>query len=100
MYTKSLPIQRFPEILFIYLKRFSLDRFVEKLNVFLEFRQTRYESLYAADGSVPFQYDLYAISNYSGTINSGHSIQPIANIRTRTPDTNSTIVVFQKFHQI
>ncbi|CAG9814103.1 unnamed protein product [Phaedon cochleariae] len=71
--TKSLSIQRFPEILVFHLKRFSLDLFVEKLNVTVDFPLKKLDmSYYAADGSVPFHYDLYAISNHSGTINSGH----------------------------
>ncbi|CAG9814310.1 unnamed protein product [Phaedon cochleariae] len=49
------------------------DLFVEKLNVTVDFPLEKLDmSYYAADGSVPFHYDLYAISKHSGTINSGH----------------------------
>ncbi|CAG9820017.1 unnamed protein product [Phaedon cochleariae] len=84
--TKSLSIQRFPEILVFHLKRFSLDLFVEKLNVTVDFPLEKLDmSYYAADGSVPFHYDLYAISNHSGTINSEmFALAALAGIRTDT----------------
>ncbi|CAG9820744.1 unnamed protein product [Phaedon cochleariae] len=92
---KSLSSQRFPEILVIHLKRLPLDRFVEKLNVLVNVPLDRLDmSHYAADGSVAFHYDLYAISNHSI---SGHYT---AYCKHPYSGTNATIVVFQKFHQI
>lgn len=72
--TKSFSIQRFPKILVIHLKRFSpTERFRGKLNVTVDFPLENLDmSNYAADNVTPCRYNLYAISNHSGTTYSGH----------------------------
>uniref|UniRef100_A0AAR5Q554 Ubiquitin carboxyl-terminal hydrolase n=1 Tax=Dendroctonus ponderosae TaxID=77166 RepID=A0AAR5Q554_DENPD len=74
--TKSFSIQRFPQVLVIHLKRFSpLERFRGKLNTLVEFPLegldlTPYASE-AQSGPSP-RYNLYAVSEHSGTPYSGH----------------------------
>ncbi|RZC42441.1 ubiquitin carboxyl-terminal hydrolase 4 [Asbolus verrucosus] len=72
--TKSFTIQKFPRILVIHLKRFSLaERFRGKLSVTVDFPLEGLDmSHYAADHVTPCRYNLYAISNHSGTTYSGH----------------------------
>ncbi|XP_063926575.1 ubiquitin carboxyl-terminal hydrolase 2-like isoform X2 [Zophobas morio] len=72
--TKSFTIQKFPKILVIHLKRFSLaERFRGKLSVTVDFPLEGLDmSHYAADNVTPCRYNLYAISNHSGTTYSGH----------------------------
>ncbi|XP_008201637.1 ubiquitin carboxyl-terminal hydrolase 2 isoform X2 [Tribolium castaneum] len=72
--TKSFTIQKFPKILVIHLKRFSLaERFRGKLSVTVDFPLEGLDmSNYAADNITPCRYNLYAISNHSGTTYSGH----------------------------
>jgi ubiquitin carboxyl-terminal hydrolase 2/21 len=72
--TKSFTIQKFPKILVIHLKRFSLaERFRGKLSVTVDFPLEGLDmSHYAADNITPCRYNLYAISNHSGTTYSGH----------------------------
>ncbi|KAJ8917365.1 hypothetical protein NQ315_002389 [Exocentrus adspersus] len=72
--TKSFSIQKFPKILVIHLKRFSpTERFRGKLNVTVDFPIEGLDmSNYAADNIAPCRYNLYAISNHSGTTYSGH----------------------------
>ncbi|XP_044260745.1 ubiquitin carboxyl-terminal hydrolase 21 isoform X1 [Tribolium madens] len=72
--TKSFSIQKFPKILVIHLKRFSLaERFRGKLSVTVDFPLEGLDmSNYAADNITPCRYNLYAISNHSGTTYSGH----------------------------
>ncbi|XP_074040330.1 ubiquitin specific protease 2 isoform X1 [Leptinotarsa decemlineata] len=72
--TKSLSIHKFPRILVIHLKRFSpTERFRGKLNVAIDFPLEGLDmSNYAADNVAPFRYNLYALSNHSGTTYSGH----------------------------
>ncbi|CAG9814816.1 unnamed protein product [Phaedon cochleariae] len=72
--TKSLSIHKFPKVLVIHLKRFSpTERFRGKLNVTVDFPLDGLDmSSYAADGHAPCRYNLYAISNHSGTTYSGH----------------------------
>ncbi|KAJ8984027.1 hypothetical protein NQ317_012251 [Molorchus minor] len=72
--TKSLSIHKFPKILVIHLKRFSpTERFRGKLNVTIDFPIEGLDmSNYAADNITPCRYNLYAISNHSGTTYSGH----------------------------
>ncbi|CAG9820259.1 unnamed protein product [Phaedon cochleariae] len=71
---KSLFIYKFPKILVIHLKRFSQTvEFSEKLNTFVDFPLIGLGmSPYAAEDIVPCPYNLYAISNHSGTTYSGH----------------------------
>lgn len=72
--TKSFSIQKFPKILVIHLKRFSPnERFRGKLNVTVDFPLEGLDmSKYAADGVLTNKYNLYAVSNHSGTTYSGH----------------------------
>lgn len=73
--TKSFSIQKFPKVLVIHLKRFSpTERFRGKLSVIIDFPLNGLDlSPYAATtGHNDCQYNLYAISNHSGTTYSGH----------------------------
>ncbi|KAL3271168.1 hypothetical protein HHI36_021664 [Cryptolaemus montrouzieri] len=72
--TKSFSIQKFPKILVIHLKRFSpTERFRGKLNVTVDFPLEGLDmSKYAAEGVATTRYNLYAVSNHSGTTYSGH----------------------------
>lgn len=74
--TKSFTIQRFPQVLVIHLKRFSpMERFRGKLNTLVEFPLEGLDlTPYAAEaqsGPAP-RYNLYAVSEHSGTPYSGH----------------------------
>nr|CAI5844902.1 unnamed protein product [Callosobruchus analis] len=73
--TKSLSIHKFPKILVIHLKRFSpSERFRGKLSVTVDFPLEGLDmSNYASDNNAAqCRYNLYAISNHSGTTYSGH----------------------------
>ncbi|XP_017777416.1 PREDICTED: ubiquitin carboxyl-terminal hydrolase 2-like isoform X2 [Nicrophorus vespilloides] len=72
--TKSLSIHKFPKILVIHLKRFSpTERFRGKLSVVVDFPLEGLDmSNYAAEAHSQCRYNLYAISNHSGTTYSGH----------------------------
>lgn len=73
--TKSFTIHKFPKILVIHLKRFSpTERFRGKLSVSIDFPLENLDLRnYAADNSPSeCRYNLYAISNHSGTTYSGH----------------------------
>ncbi|XP_030764006.1 ubiquitin carboxyl-terminal hydrolase 2-like [Sitophilus oryzae] len=76
--TKSFSIQKFPQVLVIHLKRFSpLERFRGKLNTLVEFPVENLDlSRYAADSAqqngMSSRYNLYAVSEHSGTPYSGH----------------------------
>ncbi|KAF5291739.1 hypothetical protein FQA39_LY14227 [Lamprigera yunnana] len=73
--TKSFAIQKFPKILVIHLKRFSpTERFRGKLSVVIDFPLENLDMRnYAAENSPSeCRYNLYAISNHSGTTYSGH----------------------------
>ncbi|CAH0404396.1 unnamed protein product [Chilo suppressalis] len=75
---KWFTVQKFPQVLVIHLKRFSpTERFRGKLNVLVEFPLTGLDmSPYAAtsggNNSPAPVYNLYAVSNHSGTTYSGH----------------------------
>ncbi|XP_066257758.1 uncharacterized protein [Euwallacea similis] len=74
--TKSFTIQKFPQVLVIHLKRFSpMERFRGKLNTLVEFPLEGLDlTPYAAEtqsGPSP-RYNLYAVSEHSGTPYSGH----------------------------
>ncbi|GFS20656.1 ubiquitin carboxyl-terminal hydrolase 2-like [Elysia marginata] len=75
--TKSFSIQRFPQILVLHLKRFSQERFGRKLSTLVDFPPnkldlTEYAAESSGQGSRPVLYDLYAVSNHSGSTSSGH----------------------------
>lgn len=72
---KWFTVQKFPQVLVLHLKRFSpTERFRGKLNVVVEFPLSGLDmSPYAATrGHQPAVYNLYAVSNHSGTTYSGH----------------------------
>lgn len=74
--TKSLTIQKFPKVLVIHLKRFSpSERYRSKLSTNVEFPATSLDlGSYASNTNrnPACMYNLYAVSNHSGTIFSGH----------------------------
>lgn len=77
--TKSLAIQKFPKILVIHLKRFSLaERFRGKLNTLVDYPLTgfdlaQFSSSSRVGGGVP-TYNLYGVAIHSGSTYSGHYI--------------------------
>ncbi|XP_076438634.1 ubiquitin carboxyl-terminal hydrolase 2-like [Babylonia areolata] len=71
--TKSFSIQRFPRILVFHLKRFSQERYGRKLNSLVDFPVKGLDlSDYSSEGGQKVTYDLYAVSNHSGSVHSGH----------------------------
>ncbi|CAF1922065.1 unnamed protein product [Rotaria magnacalcarata] len=78
--TKKLSIQKCPEILVLHLKRFSQTRGRTKLNTHVDFPITNLKLDHLKDvmsssykESVP-TYNLFGISNHSGTVYSGHYV--------------------------
>lgn len=71
---KWFTVQKFPQVLVLHLKRFSpQERFRGKLNVLVEFPLSGLDmSPYAAAPGTRSFYNLYAVSNHSGTTYSGH----------------------------
>ncbi|KAI5640105.1 ubiquitin carboxyl-terminal hydrolase domain-containing protein [Phthorimaea operculella] len=71
---KWFTVQKFPQVLVLHLKRFSpTERFRGKLNVLVEFPLTGLDmSPFAASKTQHPLYNLYAVSNHSGTTYSGH----------------------------
>lgn len=76
--TKSFSIQKFPRILVLHLKRFATGgSFRAKLSTLIDFPHALDLSDFAADssssggGGKPV-YNLYAVSNHSGSTHSGH----------------------------
>ncbi|CAG9135075.1 unnamed protein product [Plutella xylostella] len=70
---KWLSVQKFPQVLVIHLKRFSpTERFRGKLNVVVEFPLSQLDMSPHAATRQPALYNLYAVSNHSGTTYSGH----------------------------
>lgn len=71
---KWFTVQKFPQVLVLHLKRFSpTERFRGKLNVLVEFPLNGLDmSPYAANKGQEATYNLYAVSNHSGTTYSGH----------------------------
>jgi ubiquitin carboxyl-terminal hydrolase 2/21 len=74
--TKSLSIQRFPKVLVIHLKRFApSERFRGKLSTTVEYPLNGLDMTpYAANRAQGCSYNLYGISNHSGSTYSGHYI--------------------------
>jgi len=74
--TKKMTIYKFPRILVIHLKRFSpTERYRSKLSTYVDFPVSNLDlsSYMSSTGkSQPCVYNLYAVSNHSGTIYSGH----------------------------
>ncbi|XP_013420929.1 ubiquitin carboxyl-terminal hydrolase 2 [Lingula anatina] len=71
--TKTFSIQKFPQILVLHLKRFSGERFRSKLATYVDFPMNLDLSEFAGEtkGHRPV-YNLYGVSNHSGTVFSGH----------------------------
>ncbi|XP_047513135.1 ubiquitin carboxyl-terminal hydrolase 2-like isoform X2 [Pieris napi] len=71
---KWFTVQKFPQVLVLHLKRFSpTERFRGKLSVVVEFPLTGLDmSPLAANKTSSAVYNLYAVSNHSGTTYSGH----------------------------
>ncbi|CAB3254481.1 unnamed protein product [Arctia plantaginis] len=71
---KWFTVQKFPQVLVLHLKRFSpTERFRGKLNVLVEFPLNGLDmSPYTATRGNQPVYNLYAVSNHSGTTYSGH----------------------------
>lgn len=71
--TKSFTIHRCPKILVLHLKRFSpSERFRAKLNTRVEFPLTNLDLCPYMSNSHYVMYNLYAVSNHSGSTYSGH----------------------------
>ena len=71
--TRSLSIQKFPRILVVHLKRFSPHgRLHEKLNTTVNFSVTGLDLSPYSAGQKPCRYDLYGVTNHSGSLFSGH----------------------------
>lgn len=71
--TKSFTIHRCPKILVLHLKRFSpSERFRAKLNTRIEFPLTNLDLCPYMSNSHYVMYNLYAVSNHSGSTYSGH----------------------------
>ncbi|XP_030007340.1 ubiquitin carboxyl-terminal hydrolase 2a isoform X3 [Sphaeramia orbicularis] len=71
--TKKFTIQKFPKILVLHLKRFSEARRTSKLSTFVNFPMKDLDLReFASDNSINAVYNLYAVSNHSGTTMGGH----------------------------
>ncbi|XP_060799876.1 ubiquitin carboxyl-terminal hydrolase 2a isoform X2 [Neoarius graeffei] len=72
--TKKFTIQKFPTILVLHLKRFSEGRVrSSKLSTFVNFPMKDLDLReFASDRSSNTVYNLYAVSNHSGTTTGGH----------------------------
>ncbi|XP_066566888.1 ubiquitin carboxyl-terminal hydrolase 2a isoform X2 [Amia ocellicauda] len=72
--TKKFTIQKFPKILVLHLKRFSEARIrTSKLSTFVNFPLKDLDLReFASENSIHAVYNLYAVSNHSGTTMGGH----------------------------
>ncbi|KAF7653606.1 hypothetical protein LDENG_00080940 [Lucifuga dentata] len=71
--TKKFTIQKFPKILVLHLKRFSEARRTSKLSTFVNFPIKDLDLReFASESSINAVYNLYAVSNHSGTTMGGH----------------------------
>nr|CAX73508.1 Ubiquitin carboxyl-terminal hydrolase 2 [Schistosoma japonicum] len=73
--TKSFSIQKFPQILVLHLKRFSGERFRSKMSVMVDYPLRNLDLIEFATSSCTqksAQYKLYAVSNHSGSVYTGH----------------------------
>ncbi|XP_069543451.1 ubiquitin carboxyl-terminal hydrolase 2-like isoform X1 [Brachyistius frenatus] len=71
--TKKFTIQKFPKILVLHLKRFSEARRTSKLSTFVNFPMKDLDLReFASENSMNAVYNLYAVSNHSGTTMGGH----------------------------
>lgn len=74
-FTKALTIQKLPQVLILHLKRFRYGNHQwSKLSTFVNCPLTSLDlSRFQADkNSAPIMYDLYAVSNHSGSTTNGH----------------------------
>ncbi|XP_045769932.1 ubiquitin carboxyl-terminal hydrolase 15-like [Maniola jurtina] len=70
---KWFTVQKFPQVLVLHLKRFSpTERFRGKLSVVVEFPLNGLDMSPFAAAPTHATYNLYAVSNHSGTTYSGH----------------------------
>jgi len=71
---KRFVIQKFPEVLVIHLKRFSLGSRARKVDSAIEFPVTKLDmGPYSAESQLKnLFYDLYAVVNHNGTCYTGH----------------------------
>eukprot|EP00066_Takifugu_rubripes_P005043 XP_003968844.1 PREDICTED: ubiquitin carboxyl-terminal hydrolase 2-like [Takifugu rubripes] len=66
-------IQKFPRILVLHLKRFSEARRTSKLSTFVNFPMKDLDLReFSPENSTNAVYNLYAVSNHSGTTMGGH----------------------------
>ncbi|XP_077421809.1 ubiquitin carboxyl-terminal hydrolase 2-like isoform X2 [Vanacampus margaritifer] len=73
--TKKFTVQKFPKILVLHLKRFSEARRTSKLSTFVNFPMKDLDLReFASENSINAVYNLYAVSNHSGTTMGGHYI--------------------------
>ncbi|XP_072249173.1 ubiquitin carboxyl-terminal hydrolase 2a isoform X1 [Leuresthes tenuis] len=71
--TKKFTIQKFPKILVLHLKRFSEARRTSKLSTFVNFPMKDLDLReFASENSTNAVYNLYSVSNHSGTTMGGH----------------------------
>ncbi|XP_061923878.1 ubiquitin carboxyl-terminal hydrolase 2a isoform X1 [Entelurus aequoreus] len=71
--TKKFTIQKLPKILVLHLKRFSEARRTSKLSTFVNFPLKDLDlQEFASETSIHAVYNLYAVSNHSGTTMGGH----------------------------
>uniref|UniRef100_A0A0A9YH44 Ubiquitin carboxyl-terminal hydrolase n=1 Tax=Lygus hesperus TaxID=30085 RepID=A0A0A9YH44_LYGHE len=70
--TKRFSIQKFPKILVLHLKRFSPFERYKKLSVTVDFPLTNLDMSAYGSTKQSCTYNLYAVSNHSGTAYSGH----------------------------
>uniref|UniRef100_A0A224XEA4 Ubiquitin carboxyl-terminal hydrolase n=1 Tax=Panstrongylus lignarius TaxID=156445 RepID=A0A224XEA4_9HEMI len=70
--TKRFSIQKFPKILVLHLKRFSPSERYRKLSATVEFPLTNLDMSAYSSTPQACSYNLYAVSNHSGTAYSGH----------------------------
>ncbi|KAM4589778.1 ubiquitin carboxyl-terminal hydrolase 2a isoform 1-T2 [Fundulus diaphanus] len=71
--TKKFTLQKFPKILVLHLKRFSEARRTSKLSTFVNFPMKDLDLReFASENSTNAVYNLYAVSNHSGTTMGGH----------------------------
>ncbi|KAM3616387.1 uncharacterized protein V6R79_017050 [Siganus canaliculatus] len=71
--TKKFTVQKFPKILVLHLKRFSEARRTSKLSTFVNFPLKDLDLReFASENSINAVYNLYAVSNHSGTTMGGH----------------------------
>ncbi|BES94801.1 ubiquitin carboxyl-terminal hydrolase [Nesidiocoris tenuis] len=70
--TKRFSIQKFPKILVLHLKRFSPSERYRKLSATVDFPLTNLDMSAYSSTKQSSTYNLYAVSNHSGTAYSGH----------------------------